>query len=69
MPKGSKIFVKIEDLTTGSNVSVICKCDGCGKYLKNVLWQDYKKCVKEDGKYYCHKCAMEIYGENLTKYY
>jgi len=57
VPKGIKIFVKVEDLLLKSHANVNIKCDGCGKELKNILWVDYLKCVKEDGKYYCVKCA------------
>lgn len=54
--KNGKV-VKIEDLSSGSGVSVEIECDGCTKILTNVKWVDYKKCVKEDGKYYCNQCA------------
>jgi len=59
--------VKIEDLQNGSNISVEVECNKCGK-LKKVKWKDYKKCVKEDGTYYCNNCAIVLYGsENYRK--
>lgn len=52
---GEKVNVK--DLSDSSGANVEIECDGCGKILKKVKWVDYKKCVKEDGKYYCNQCA------------
>jgi len=58
--------ISVDDLPNGSHTSVDCKCDGCEKYLINIKWQDYKKQVKEDGKYYCIKCSHKLYGaENI----
>jgi len=54
--------VKVEDLPDGSNALVEVKCDGCGEIITNFRWVDYKKQIKEDGKYYCHKCVMKLYG-------
>jgi len=50
-------IVKVENLSVGSGVSVEIECDGCRRKLTNVKWVDYRKCVKEDGKYYCNQCA------------
>jgi len=59
----TKILVKIKDLSEHSNVKVDVECDGCGKKLKNVVWQDYlKRIVKNDGKYYCLQCATKDNG-------
>lgn len=49
--------VKIKDLPNTSRVLISVKCDSCNKIFTDAKWLDYKKCVKEDGKYYCHKCA------------
>lgn len=57
---GDEFEVKVEDLTEGSNVkvNVKCDCEYCkNPFLKPVTWYNYKKCVKEDGKYYCNKCS------------
>jgi len=55
--QGTKIKVKVEDLPEGSGALVDIECDGCGKLLEDIRWGDYLRQVKEDGKYYCHKCA------------
>jgi hypothetical protein len=60
--RGTKIVVKVEHLLPNSNECVYVKCDGCGKEMKNIKWSNYIKSVKDDGKYYCHKCAMKFYG-------
>jgi len=54
--------VRIEDLSDGSGVFVNIECDECGELITNIMWKDYLKRVKEDGKYYCKKCAMKLYG-------
>jgi hypothetical protein len=70
---GDKFKVKVNDLTNGSNVLVEVKCDckNCeNPYLTPIKWQNYLRCVKEDGKYYCQKCATKLFGSkksNKTK--
>jgi len=62
--------VKVEDLQDGSNVKVKvnCDCKECkNPYLKPIIWQDYLKGVKEDGKYYCNKCAKKLFGNDKYK--
>lgn len=56
--------VKIKDLTKGSNVKVDVKCDceDCKNPYLNPMWIDYLKHVHNDGKYYCSKCALKLYG-------
>jgi len=66
-PNGTKILVKVEDLTDNSHVKVDIECDGCGKELKNIDWQNYKNCVKNDGKYYCMDCSRELFGKEKYK--
>ena len=58
---GDEFEAKVEDLSKGSHVKVDCLCDCCGEPL---IWTycDYNKCVKEDGKTYCNKCASKLYG-------
>lgn len=66
----SKILVKVEDLPDGSNIKISVECDGCKKEIDNIIWQDYKNYVKDDGKYYCRNCALNLYGSknaNKTK--
>jgi len=55
---GTKLNVKVEDLSDGSNILVDIKCDGCGEILIGVKWSVYKRYVNEDGEYYCQKCAV-----------
>ncbi|PAD70718.1 hypothetical protein CHH83_02625 [Bacillus sp. 7586-K] len=62
---GEEFEVKVEDLTKSSNVLVDVECDG--SYCRNdkvlkVKWQDYLKCVKKDGSYYCQKCSNNLFG-------
>ena len=69
---GDEFEVKVEDLTNNSNIKVNVKCDSedCNNpYLKPIHWQTYLKCVKNDGKYYCHKCAIpqRIINATATK--
>ena len=61
---GKEFLVKVNDLTKGSEILVNVECDCCGKELKNIQWNTYLKCVHEDGKYYCKKCALKLYGIN-----
>jgi hypothetical protein len=69
LKKGTKIFVKVQDLQNSSNIKVNIKCDGVNcqnPYLKPIVWQNYLRYVKEDGKYYCKKCAINLYGSKNT---
>lgn len=54
--RGTKIIIKIEDLTRYSMVNVNVKCDSCGN-IKPVKYEDYLKCVKDYNLYYCSKCS------------
>lgn len=71
VPEGTKIIVRVEDLSKGSTVKVDVKCDcpNCkNNIIKKVAWADYLKYVHEDGKYYCRNCAKKLYGgENARK--
>ena len=58
VPRGTKIRVKVEDLTNSSAVFVDCECDGCGKELNGITWYNYNRSVIDNNKYYCQKCAM-----------
>jgi len=55
-------IVSVEDLPNGSHALVDVQCDECGEILCNMSWQEYKKYVKDDGKYYCNKCASKLFG-------
>jgi len=56
VPAGSKILVKVEDLTKGSHAKVDIECDGCGINIKNVTWKRYLNSLHANN-FYCSKCA------------
>ncbi len=58
--KDISITVKVCDLSSGSNVKVLCTCDNCGAE-KNMAYHRYVSESKmHDGKIYCHSCACKI---------
>ena len=62
--------IKIEDLLKGSGIfiNVFCDCKDCkNPYLKPMMWKDYLKRIKEDGKYYCQKCAIKLYASKNSR--
>jgi len=61
-PKGTIIIVNVKHLQDGSKVCIDVECDCCGTILKNIIWNAYLKCLKDDGKYYCNKCSYQLYG-------
>ena len=63
---GDEILVKAKDLPKSSHVKVYVKCDECNEIL-NMRYVDYLRFVKEDGRYYCNKCANELYGKKNAK--
>lgn len=63
-----EIIVKTEHLSDGSHEKIDVECDGCGEILKNKAWKEYKKYVKDDGKYYCNKCASGGYKRYISFY-
>ena len=55
--------VIVEDLTKGSHslVNAKCDCEDCRTPItKPMDWRTYLSCVREDGKYYCHRCAIKL---------
>ena len=66
--KGTKIKVRVEDLGDKSSAKVDAECDGCGKELKGIRWVDYKEQVKEDGKYFCIRCASAGFKQWISFY-
>ena len=62
--RGTKIWVKVEDLPSGTNHRIAYSCDSCGKEFKTD-WISYQK-NNHNGKNFCKKCATRIYnsGEN-----
>lgn len=67
--KGTKIIVKVNDLSKSSREKVTYACDNCGE-LHTTSYQKYCKYKKENDKYYCQKCACKIFnsGENCVSW-
>jgi len=62
--------IKVFDLSNSSSVliEVKCDCEECeNPYLKPMRWVNYLTNVKEDGKYYCRKCAKKLYGNETLR--
>ena len=62
---GDEFEVNVNDLTNRCPVSVKVICDNpeCkNPNLPSMKWHSYKRSVKDDGKYYCQKCAAKLYG-------
>lgn len=61
VPKNTKLLVKVRDLKVNSTTRIMVKCDNCGLEM-NRTYSDYNKYLKEDGKYYCNKCATKLFS-------
>lgn len=60
--KTSEVFeINTSDLITTSHIKVDCKCDSCGKE-RNMTYQEYCVHTIKTGKYFCIKCAHQLYG-------
>ena len=58
--------VKVEDLSNGSGtlVEVRCDCINCTTPInKPIQWAFYFSRINKDGKYYCKKCANNLFGK------
>lgn len=68
VPRNTKINVKVDDVSYGSNVKVDVKCDLCGKEYQE-KYNDYNK-HNHDGKCYCRSCANKLFnsGENHSRW-
>lgn len=62
-PRGVKVIVSVDDLPKNSQYKVNIKCDYCGETFSRT-WQVYMRNVKDNGIYYCRKCALKLYGTN-----
>jgi len=63
-----ELLVKVEDLTTSSNVRVNCKCENCNE-ITNIKYHDYSICLSKNNFYVCKKCKFEkIKITNKEKY-
>lgn len=56
--KGTKIIVKVNDLSKGSHVKIKVKCDLCGKEY-DIVYKDYIRYVDKNGIITCLKCVKE----------
>lgn len=65
--KGTKLKVRVEDLQHGSEAKVDIQCDNCGEILLGIQWKKYNKYVREGGKYFCNKCAYELFAKEKIK--
>jgi hypothetical protein len=63
---GDEFKVKVEDLMHGSGVyvDVQCDCEYCEEKIISVIYSNYTKYVKNDGRYYCIKCSSRLFGKN-----
>jgi DNA-binding MarR family transcriptional regulator/ribosomal protein S27E/very-short-patch-repair endonuclease len=66
VPRGTKIKVKVEDLSNNNSSKINVKCDNCNKIVYNIRWINYNKCQK-DGIYFCRDCNMKLFGIKKTK--
>lgn len=67
VPRGTKLLVKVKDLSYGSNVNVDVQCDDCSKII-NIKYANYVNCNR-NGLYYCHNCASKLNsGKNHYKW-
>jgi hypothetical protein len=64
--KGTIILVSINDLFHGSKIKVNCVCDNLGEIF-SISFYRYLEKVKPDGKTYCHKCSMKLFGNELGR--
>lgn len=72
VPRGTKIKVKIEDLTQYSKATVSLECDCCHK-IYDTTYSTYTR-YNDNGMIYCNSCASKIknsgennYGWNFEK--
>lgn len=66
---GDVVEIKPEQLSPNSNIKIEVCCDKCGKE-KELKYQNYNQNIcKNNGKYYCNECAMELVFENNLKKY
>ena len=62
---GTKIIVKVDDLSPTNHIKVDVECDCCHK-RKKLSYISYAHSYHDDGKYYCIHCSykMRYSGEN-----
>lgn len=70
IPKDTKILVKVEDLSKGSNTIVQVQCDNCGKIYELKYNRYLKQSELHNGELYCCDCANSVLfsGKNNNLY-
>jgi len=63
---GTKIKVKVEDLTNGSKVFVNSKCDMCGR-IREISYINYTRKMKIHNRDICHECSEKILPSKKTR--
>jgi len=62
-----KIVVNINDIPKGSNRSVECSCDDCGKNMI-MTYSNYNKGINKNKKTICKKCIRKYFENPFSKY-
>lgn len=63
---GTKIKVKVEDLTSGSEVIVNSKCDKCG-VIRKIMYRNYTRKMKTNNRDICQKCELKLSPSEETR--
>lgn len=65
---GTKIIVKVKDLSHGSSAKIDVECDYCHKQY-SVSYNNYQR-TNRNNKIYCRECATKLFntGENNPSY-
>ena len=63
---GTQLKVNVYDLPNTTHVLVNVECDCCEEKIIGMTWENYKKYIKEDGKYYCVKCVRNGYKKWIS---
>lgn len=66
VPEGTKISVKIDDISTCSSIKITKICDNCGKYIFNQKYCDVIK-HRNNGKDSCFECGRLQSGISKKK--
>jgi hypothetical protein len=70
VPRGKGILVKVEHISSGSNIKVTKICDICDEYIPN---RPYYRILKDRSKYNgidkCKQCISKVTYENSLEHY
>lgn len=59
------VDIPIELLSMCSHLIIKAKCDECGRETE-INYQNYNRCIKFDGKYYCNNSACVVKKRNMV---